>query len=223
MKRLRTGAMALAAIFGAGVFLFIKDGNAVKAAEEGPEAFRPVITWDDYQNTSKPGPTVLHFSLGEETEIDIELPYYPSMVRQTEFLDINGDGLEEALIYRYFANSATEYTLIDIFEIQDNRVRNLSPETELEELAGNVWDMSLTETAAEETESGESGFVFRLDSYEKKCTVAFRDETVLVEYGAGGWKITGHVSWKAEQAAWLVKENIKSYEVQSEPVISVEK
>lgn len=221
MKKMKNIIQALAVIMCARVFLcaggekvipmpdFIKGRSEVKAAEAGPESFHPVITWDDYQNTQKLEPTVIHFLLGGGSEVDVELSFYPSVVKQLEYRDINGDGLEEVLIYRYFANSATEYTLIDIFEIKDKSVRNLSPETELKELEGNVWNMSLMETAAEETQNGGSGLVFRLDSYDKKRAITFRDETVLAEYRDDGWKITGHASWKLEQAAGLVMEYMK--------------
>ena len=206
MKNLRTVISALAAILCAGAFFSIKGSSMAKAAEEAPEAFPSVITWDDYQNTQKTEPTVLHFSLGEGTEIDVEPPYYPSVVKQIEFLDINGDGTEEALIYRYFANTATEYTLIDIFEIKDKTVRNLSPGTELQELSGNVWNMSFQENAVEDFTKGEAGLVCRLESYDKKYGIVFRDETILAEYRDESWRIIGHVSWKVEQAAGLIKE-----------------
>lgn len=206
MKNLRTVISTLAAILCAGAFFGIKGSSMAKAAEEAPEAFPSVITWDDYQNTQKTEPTVLHFSLGEGTEIDVELPYYPSVVKQIEFLDINGDGTEEALIYRYFANTATEYTLIDIFEIKDKTVRNLSPGTELQELSGNVWNMSFQENAVEDFTKGEAGLVCRLESYDKKYGIVFRDETILAEYRDESWRIIGHVSWKVEQAAGLIKE-----------------
>lgn len=208
MKNLRTGIMALAVTFCAGAFFSIEGGGTATAAEKEPKTFQPVITWDDYQITKKWEPTVLHFSLGEGSEIDIELPYYPSVVKQIEFLDINGDGLDEALIYRYFANSATEYTLIDIFEIKDRTVRNLSPGTELEELDGNIWNMSLTENDAEDSAEQDAGFGLRLESYEKKRGMSFRDETILAEYRNGGWQIIGHASWKMEQAAALLKEDM---------------
>lgn len=204
MKNLKKVVTVLAVIICAGASFSVK-GSMAEAVEKEAESFPVTVTWDDFQNMKKAEPTMLHFRLSGGNVVDIELPWYPSVVEQVYYRDIIGDGKEEVLVYRYFANTATEYTLIDIFEITDKTVRNLSPGMELEELNSNVWDMTLMEDSTQE----EGCPVFRLESYDKKYGMTFRDETVLIGYRDGGWRIFGRVSWKVEQAVEMVKEYVR--------------
>ncbi len=201
---LKTGSMALAMILCAGVF-FMEIRGIVRAAEPEKNLSALQITWDDYRSTEKVEPTVLHFSLEGGIEIDRELPWYPSVVKQIAYRDITGDGQDEVLVYRYFANTATEYTLIDVFEIQEDSVRYLSPAADLEELSDQVWDMTLQAASSEKPAEENSGLLFRLESYEKEYGVTSRAETALVGYREGGWQILERVSWKVKRAVEKVK------------------
>lgn len=141
------------------------------------------ITWDDYHSGSYE--TWLHFSFNSGVEIDKELQYSPSIVENVDFVDITGDGTDEVLIYRYFANSITEYTLISFFRIEENRVTEISPELELEELANDLW--SVVDADFSEEEYGMP--VFTMESYVKKNMMGYTDKKVLVGYQGGGWHI----------------------------------
>lgn len=176
-----------------------------EAAEMEKEADLPEITWEDYQSGREMEPVILHFSFRGGTVVDWEAPYYPGIVEKTEYRDITGDGKAEALVYLYFANTATEYTLIHIFEIKNGTVRCISPETELVELDGYVWDMQIVESYADE----ERNPVFRMTSFAKENGMAFPNETLLVVYGENGWQILGQVSWEIRHAVWKIKESLK--------------
>ncbi|MBD5453899.1 MAG: hypothetical protein HDR30_06245, partial [Lachnospiraceae bacterium] len=91
------------------------------------------ITWDDY-NSGNTWETWMYFSFSDGTVVDIQSPYM-SIVQKVDYVDITGDGKDEVLIYRYFANTATEYTLVNFFQIEEKNVTEISPEVELEELA----------------------------------------------------------------------------------------
>lgn len=143
------------------------------------------ITWDDYNSGNYE--TWLHFSFSDGTEVDEELRYSPSMVENIDFVDITGDGIDEVLIYRYFVNTVTEYTLIDFYQIEENGVTEISPELELEELANNVWNVIDADFSEEEYDMP----VFAMESYEKKNMLAYTDIRVLVGYQGDGWQILG--------------------------------
>lgn len=210
LKKLRivmmalTGMICVRAFLWCGVFLPASGSSIAEAAEKEPEAGLAEVTWEDYQSGREMDPVILHFSFYDGKVIDREMPYYPSIVEKTEYLDITGDGREEMLVYRYFANTATEYTLIDVFEIENGTVSCISPENGLEELAGNVWDMRIDGLYA----GGEKNPVFRMTSYRKENGIAFSDETLLVAYEENGWRIFRRVSWEIRYVVWKVKEII---------------
>lgn len=197
--------MALTVVFFVRAFLTVSGSRMAEAAEKEKEADLPEITWEDYQSGREMEPVILHFSFHGGTVVDWETPYYPGIVEKTEYRDITGDGKAEALVYLYFANTVTEYTLIHIFEIKNGTVRCISPETELAELDGHVWDMQIVESYAD----GERNPVFKMASYAKREGVVFSNETVLVVYEENGWQILGQVSWEIRHAVWKIKESFK--------------
>ena len=162
----------------------VKAGGQQLSKDEGEtESTLPDITWDDYNSGSYE--TWLHFSFSDGTEVDEELSHSPSMVENVDFIDITGDGKDEVLIYRYFANTATEYTLINFFQIEENCVTEISPELELEELADDVWSVIDMDFSEEEYDMP----VFTMESCGKKGAMAYQDKRVLVGYQGGGWQI----------------------------------
>lgn len=142
------------------------------------------ITWDDY-NSGNEWDTWLYFSFSDDTVVDIKLTYSPSIIQKVDFIDITGDGEEEVLIYRYFANTATEYTLINFFQIEENIVTEISPEAELEELAENVWNVIEEDFSGKEYDMP----TLRLESYDKVSGLAYVANRALVGYQDGGWQI----------------------------------
>lgn len=141
------------------------------------------ITWDDYHSGSYE--TWLHFSFSDGTQIDKELQYSPSTVEKVDFVDITGDGTDEVLVYRYFVNTATEYTLINFFQIEENGVTEISPELELEEMANDLCGVINEDFSEEEYDMP----VFTMESVVKENLMVYVDKRVLVGYQDGGWQI----------------------------------
>lgn len=110
---------------------------------------------------------------------------YPSRVDNIGYADINGDGVDEVMVYRYFVNTATEYTLIDFIEVKDGTVRNISPEMDIEELEGNVWNTSVINASVE----GYSWPVLRMESCGKEKGLVFLENSYLVGYRGGRWQL----------------------------------
>ena len=161
----------------------VKAGQPLSNDEGETEITLSDITWDDYYSGSYE--TWLHFSFSDGAEIDKELQYSPSTVEKVEYVDITGDGMDEVLIYRYFTNTATEYVLINFFQIEENGVTEISPESELEELANDVWNV----TEADFSEEKYDMPVFTMESYKKEDMLVYLDKRVLVGYQSGGWQI----------------------------------
>ena len=165
----------------------VKASQQLSKDEGETESTLPDITWDDYNSGSCE--TWLHFSFSDGTEVDEELSCSPSIVKNVDFVDITGDGKSEVLIYRYFANTATEYTLINFFQIEENCVTEISPELKLEELANNVWNVIDIDFSEEEYDMP----VFTMESYGKMGALAYPDKRVLVGYQGGEWQILGWI------------------------------
>ena len=173
------------AIIRAGIFLAACNGRNGEEEEQEiqSEIALSDIAWDDY-NSGNVWETWLYFCFSDGTVVDKELPYM-SMVKKVDYADITGDGTDEVLIYRYFANTATEYTLINFFQLEENSVTEISPELELEELADDVWNVIDVDFSEEEYDMP----VFTMESYVKENMLVYLDKRVLVGYQGGGWQI----------------------------------
>lgn len=141
------------------------------------------ISWEDI-NSGNYDTTRLHFSFDDSTDQAVELDY-PSAVEKIEYMDITGDGIEEALVYRYFANTATEYTLIDFFKIEPGMAINISPSVYIKELSNEVWDMELLNEYAK----GYTSPTLKVTSYGKEDGVAFEQAVYLLGYKDGSWNV----------------------------------
>lgn len=141
------------------------------------------ISWEDI-NSGNYDTTRLHFSFDDSTDQAVELDY-PSAVEKIEYMDITGDGIEEALVYRYFANTATEYTLIDFFKIEPGTAINISPSVYIKELSNEVWDMELLNEYAK----GYTSPTLKVTSYGKEDGVAFEQAVYLLGYKDGSWNV----------------------------------
>lgn len=91
-------------------------------------------------------------------------------------------------------NMATEYTLVNFFQIEGNIVTEISPELELEELGDNVW--SVIDVNFSEEEYGIP--VFTMESYVKENMIVNADKRLVVGYQDGVWKIIASVKFYSD-------------------------
>ena len=153
------------------------------------------IEWEDVGN-GKWDKTILYFIFSNDQKASLEL-LYPSSVDNIEYADINGDGVDEVMVYRYFVNTDTEYTLIDFIEVKDGTVKNISPEMDIDELDGNVWNTSVINTGVE----GYSWPVLRMESYGKENGLTFLKNSYLVGYKDGRWQLIQYSSVESSSVA----------------------
>lgn len=164
-----------------------EDGPADEADPSENAEVRPVlqdVTWEDTESENWEA-VKLNFVFDDGTVATEEVDFYPSTVEKVEYMDITGDGVDETLVYRYFANTATEYTIIDFFQIGNGTVENISPGKTVAGLSDNVWNMTFTDTAAE----GYTSPVLKLESYGKENAVTFLEDIMLLGYKDGSWQI----------------------------------
>lgn len=161
----------------------VQIGTEPELQTKEPEITLSDITWDDY-DSGNTWETWMYFSFSDGTVVDIQSPYI-SIVQKVDYVDITGDGKDEVLIYRYFANTATEYTLVNFFQIEGKSVTEISPEVELEELAEDVWNVIEEDFSKQEYDIP----ILWLESYDKVPGLAYPDKRVLVGYQDGGWQI----------------------------------
>ena len=153
------------------------------------------IEWEDVGN-GKWDKTILYFIFSNDQKASLEL-LYPSSVDNIEYADINGDGVDEVMVYRYFVNTDTEYTLIDFIEVKDGTVKNISPEMDIDERDGNVWNTSVINTGVE----GYSWPVLRMESYGKENGLTFLKNSYLVGYKDGRWQLIQYSSVESSSVA----------------------
>ena len=135
------------------------------------------IEWQDYYNNDAEwNETKLFFTFSNGESAELAVMYSPSIVEKIEYEDITGDGTAEVLVYRYFANTATEYTLIDFIEVKDGIVKNISPETDIAELTDEVWNTVIEDFSVD----GYACPVLRMESFGKESCIAYLDRVYLV-------------------------------------------
>ena len=127
--------------------------------------------------------TKLFFSTddGRETELILE---YPGTVEKVEYMDITGDGIEEAVVFTYLSNTATEYSVIHFIKMESGQVTDVSPWKDIPELSEDWWDMEMAEPSRE----GYTSPIFKLSSYIKEDGVAYVERELLVGYKDGRWQ-----------------------------------
>lgn len=138
------------------------------------------ITWEDFDDGA--WETVLHFSFSNGAIVDKELPLFMT-VESVEYRDITGDETDEVIVSGTFANTATEYNVIAFFQIEDDTVKDISPSSELPELADNVWHTTVTDSVEGYT------IVLKMESYGKINALAYTEAVMTVGYAKEGWQV----------------------------------
>lgn len=162
------------------------EGSAGTALQPEDQAAASVISletveWSDNSPLEEP---ILYFTFSNGEKVSLELEC-GGIIQKIEYSDITGDGTDEVLVYRYFANSATEYTLLDVFEVKDGAVKNISPEKDIPELADELWNVIVMDAVVE----GYSRPVLVMEYFEKDNREVHLIYHFLVGYKDGRWQI----------------------------------
>ena len=165
----------------------------VNGTEENKEVILKDITWSEADNFMDGTVLNLHFSDGTSVSREIS-----GQVESVEYIDFTGDGNKEAVVYSYFANTATEYTLINIFQINDGKVKELTPEMDIAEFAEELWSMSLIEVERD-------GIIYQgleLVSYNKMYALTYANKNMIIYYKNGRWELDQILYYDFDES-WL--------------------
>lgn len=156
------------------------------------------ISWDVDDSTFRPDGTTIHFQFSDGKSED---KHIFGFARSVEYLDFTGDGKQEIIVYSYFVNTATEYTLIDIFQVDHGQIKGVTPEADIAEFADELWSMSL----AEVQEDGEICHGLELESIDKISGLAYLNKYMLVIYKNGKWELREVQEYEFDES-WLEQE-----------------
>lgn len=138
------------------------------------------LSWEEFENGK--GEVIFHFSFTDGTVVDKEVEY-GSIVEGVAYQDITGDGTDEIIAFLYYVNTAAECTVIKIYQVDDGTVRDISPQTQMEELAGKDYNMKIVEDFTEEY-----SFVLHMEHYSKDAGITYVEVDTTVGYKDGGWE-----------------------------------
>lgn len=142
-----------------------------------------VTGWEDDEYGYLFDGTKLLVDTGDGREMELTLAY-PGTVEKVEYMDITGDGVEEAVVTSYLYNTGTEYYVMDFLKMESGRVTDMSPWKDMPELSEEWWDMEIAEPSRE----GYTSPIYKLSSYGKEDGMAFVENEILVGYKEGRWQ-----------------------------------
>lgn len=142
-----------------------------------------ITGWEDDEAGYLFDGTKLFCSVGGGPETELLLDH-PGTVQKVEYMDITGDGIEEAVVHYYMYSSATEYEVMDFIKMESGRVTDISPWRDMPELADDWWNMEVAEPFRE----GYTSPILKLSSYKKEDGMASVDRELLVGYKDGRWQ-----------------------------------
>lgn len=163
------------------------------AAEAGQITALESISWsrEDFAGFAE---MPIHFKFCDGTGVD---QWIIGLPREAVCMDFTGDGNLEVIIYSYFANTAREYDLINIFQVMEGEIKELTPAADIAEYAGEVWDASLIEIKRENWYHG-----LELTSCSKMNGLAYTDKYMVVYYKNGKWVLDEIIYYDFDES-WL--------------------
>ena len=139
--------------------------------------------------------TNIHFNFYDGTGMDQHIIGFAKCVK---YIDFTGNGSKEAVVYSSYVTTATEYTLINIFQINDGKVKELTPETDIAEFAEELWSMSLIEVERD-------GIIYQgleLVSYDKMYALTYANKNMIIYYKNGRWELDKILYYDFDES-WL--------------------
>lgn len=99
-------------------------------------------------------------------------------------LDLTGDGVKEVLLWGYFANTAGEYNMLNIFQIHGKEVTEVSFQDDIEELRDGVCNTHLFYL----NRGSKKGCALQVETFGKEGAMVFLEQRMEIYYENGKWK-----------------------------------
>jgi len=149
------------------------------------EASRPAlltdILYDKEAHISYPA--VIHFVFNDGTAVDWELTFQPCRINDVYYCDFTGDGIGEVVVDRYFTNTAGEYTLLDIFQIDGKNIRQIFPNNDIPKLQNEACDANIISI----NQKGRKGIGLFVNTLDKEGARAYLKDAMKLFYEDGKW------------------------------------
>lgn len=137
------------------------------------------------------------------------LPEYANyMLEGAQCLDMTGDGRKEVLLWGYFVNTATEYNMLNIFQVDGREVTELSFQEDIAELKDEVCNTSLFYR----NRGDQKGYALQVETYGKEGACVFLEQRMEIYYENGKWiklprrKLNIRVSLESDSEAARIYE-----------------
>ncbi len=128
-------------------------------------------------------PAVIHFVFDDGTAVDWELTFYPCRINDVYYCDFTGDGIGEVVVDSYFTNTAGEYTLLDIFQIDGKNIRQLFPNNDIPKLQNEACDANIISI----NQKGRKGIGLFVSTLGKEGARVYLKDAMELFYEDGKW------------------------------------
>ena len=159
-------------------------GGLEENAKETPSQISLTdVTWKDYNDGEYD--MLLYFSFSNGSIVDKELQNW-GFVKNIEYRDITGDGVDEVIVYTDLLNNIHDnFTVVDFFKIEGNTVTDISPSTDISE----VPDIAGFDTEVVSDYTGEYTIVLRMEDYGKSYGVLYTKTVMTIGYDKECWRV----------------------------------
>lgn len=145
------------------------------------------VTWDDSYapagNSDDYNKVFFNMSDGSVQTFEIS-SYY--MVEDLQMADLDNDGTDDYIINAYFADTATEYSIIYAYTFEDGEVSQLFPVSGIEGVDdAKTYDCQIVEVSID----GEILNALRLTSYSKVEGIVYGDAEAQIYFLDGQWNL----------------------------------
>ena len=127
--------------------------------------------------------TEIYFKMSTGDVITKEIPF-GTAVKGMEKLDIDGDGEDEFVINQFFANTAGEFSVVNIYKFADGEVEEIFPGSKIPELKDEIVN---TEIKPFEQE-GYPPYMLEVCTYQKDGAEVTEKYHAFLAWQNGSWK-----------------------------------
>lgn len=133
---------------------------------------------------SFPESTPVQFVFDDGTAVEWTSIYALYELKNAECLDVTGDGVKEVLLWGYYVNTATEYNMLNIFQIDGREVTELRFWDDIEELRDEACNTNLFYM----NRGDKKGYALQVETYGKEGAQVFLEQQMEIYYENGKWR-----------------------------------
>lgn len=151
---------------------------------------------------------LVKFVFSDGKVVEWKSKYSPYTVKAVECLDLTGDGVKEVLLWGYFTNTAGEYNMLNIFQIEGGEVKEMLFWDDIEELRDKVCHTNLFYTGR----GGRQGYALQIETWGKEGACVFLEQEMEIYYEGGRWRKLPGRNIKPQVSLESHREEARLYE-----------